>query len=39
MRITGGCDCDGDFDKSERFTIGALDISLEMHDLRGVLSN
>ena len=37
MRITGGCDCHGEFDKSEGFTIGALDISLSMLDLRGIL--
>ena len=37
MRITGGCDCHGDFDKSEGFTIGALDISLSMLDLKGIL--
>jgi Predicted metal-dependent phosphoesterases (PHP family) len=37
MRITGGCDCHGDYDKSEGFTIGALDISIEMLDLRGIL--
>jgi len=39
MRITGGCDCHGDYDKSEGFTIGALEISLEMLDLRGILSD
>jgi hypothetical protein len=38
MRITGGCDCHGDYDKSVGFTIGALDISLEMLDLKGILS-
>ena len=37
LRITGGCDCHGDFDKSEGFTIGAMDISLEMLDLKGIL--
>ena len=37
MRITGGCDCHGDFDQSEGFTIGALAISLSMLDLRGIL--
>lgn len=37
MRITGGCDCHGDFDPSEGFTIGALAISLSMLDLRGIL--
>ena len=37
LRITGGCDCHGDFDKSEGYTIGALDISLEMLGLRGIL--
>jgi predicted metal-dependent phosphoesterase TrpH len=37
LRITGGCDCHGDFDKSEGFTIGALDISLEMLDLKGII--
>jgi predicted metal-dependent phosphoesterase TrpH len=39
MRITGGCDCHGAYDKSEGFTIGALDISIEMLDLRGILSD
>ena len=37
LRITGGCDCHGDFDKSEGFSIGALDISLEILDLKGIL--
>lgn len=37
LRITGGCDCHGDYDKSEGFTIGALDISLEMLDLKGII--
>ncbi len=37
MRITGGCDCHGDFDKSEGFTIGALDIYLPMLDLKGIV--
>ena len=36
LRITGGCDCHGDNDTSEGFTIGALDISLEMLDLKGI---
>ena len=36
MRITAGCDCHGDFDKSEGFTIGALDVSLPMLDLKGI---
>jgi len=36
MRITVGCDCHGDFDKSEGFTIGALDVSLPMLDLKGI---
>ena len=34
--ITCGCDCHGDNDKSEGFTIGALDVSLEMLDLKGI---
>ena len=38
LRITGGCDCHGDYNVSEGFTIGALDISLEMLDLKGILS-
>lgn len=38
LRITAGCDCHGDFDKSEGFTIGALDVSLPMLDLKGILS-
>lgn len=37
MRITAGCDCHGEFDKSEGFTIGALDVSLRMLDLKGIL--
>ena len=37
MRITCGCDCHGDFDKSEGFTIGALDISLNKLDLKGII--
>ena len=37
MRITGGCDCHGEFDKSEGFTVGALEISLSMLDLKGIL--
>ena len=37
MRITGGCDCHGDFDKSEGFTIGALDIYSSMLDLKGII--
>jgi predicted metal-dependent phosphoesterase TrpH len=37
LRITGGCDCHGDYDKSEGFTVGALDISLEMLDLKGII--
>lgn len=36
MRMTAGCDCHGDFDKSEGFTIGALDVSLSMLDLKGI---
>ncbi len=37
MRITGGCDCHGAFDKSEGFTIGALDIYSPMLDLKGII--
>ncbi len=37
LRITGGCDCHGDYDKSAGFTIGALDISSEMLDLKGII--
>ena len=37
LRITCGCDCHGDYDKSEGFEIGALDISLEMLDLKGII--
>ena len=37
MRITAGCDCHGDFDKSEGFTIGALDVHLPMLDLKGII--
>jgi len=27
----------GDYDKNERFSIGALDVSLEMLDLKGII--
>jgi len=37
LRITCGCDCHGDFDKSEGFSIGALDVSLDMLDLKGIV--
>ena len=37
MRITGGCDCHGEFNKSEGFSVGALEISLPMLDLKGIL--
>lgn len=37
MRITGGCDCRGEFNKSEGFTVGGLEISLSMLDLKGIL--
>ncbi len=37
MRITAGCDCHGEFDKSEGFTIGALDVSPAMLDLKGIV--
>lgn len=37
LRITGGCDCHGSFDTSEGFTIGALNITADMLDLRGIL--
>jgi len=37
MRITAGSDCHGDFDRTEGFTIGALDVSLPMLDLKGIL--
>lgn len=36
LRITAGCDCHGEFDKSQGFTIGALDVSLPMLDLKGI---
>ena len=35
LRITGGSDCHGEYDKSEGFTIGALHIPVDMLDLRG----
>ena len=38
LRITCGCDCHGDYDKSEGFTVGALDIPLEMLDLKGIIN-
>ena len=37
MRITAGSDCHGDFDKNEGFTVGALDVSLSMLDLKGII--
>ena len=37
MRITGGCDCHGEFNKSKGFSVGALEISLPMLDLKGIL--
>ena len=37
MRITAGCDCHGEFDKSEGFTIGALNVTLSMLDLKGIV--
>lgn len=37
LRITGGCDCHGEYDKSPGFTIASLDISLSMLDLKGIL--
>ena len=37
LRITGGCDCHGDYDKLEEFKIGALDISLDILDLKGII--
>lgn len=39
MRITAGCDCHGDLDKSEGFTVGALDVSLQQLDLKGIYSS
>lgn len=36
LRITAGCDCHGVFDQSEGFTIGALDVSPSMLDLKGI---
>ena len=37
MRITGGCECHGEFNKSKGFSVGALEISLPMLDLKGIL--
>lgn len=36
LRITAGCDCHGDFNTTEGFTIGALDVDLQMLDLKGI---
>lgn len=36
MRITAGCDCHGTFDQTEGFTIGALEVSYSMLDLKGI---
>lgn len=35
LRITAGCDCHGEFDPTEGFTIGALEVTLPMLDLKG----
>ncbi|MCL2421323.1 MAG: PHP domain-containing protein [Defluviitaleaceae bacterium] len=37
LRITCGSDCHGELDKSEGYTIGALDVSLDMLDLKGII--
>jgi predicted metal-dependent phosphoesterase TrpH len=37
LRITGGSDCHGEYDKSEGFTIGFLKTPLDMLDLRGIV--
>lgn len=37
LRITCGCDCHGKYDLREGFTIGYLDISKDMLDLRGIV--
>lgn len=37
LRITGGSDCHGEYDKTEGFTIGALQIPVDMLDLRGIV--
>ena len=37
LRITGGSDCHGEFDKSEGFSLGEFDISIDMLDLKGLI--
>jgi predicted metal-dependent phosphoesterase TrpH len=37
LRITGGSDCHGEYDKSEGFTMGALHIPVDILDLRGIV--
>jgi len=36
LRITGGCDCHGEYDLTEGFSVGNLDIPIDMLDLRGI---
>ena len=37
LRITGGSDCHGNYDKSVGFTIGSLKTPLDMLDLKGIV--
>ena len=37
MRITSGSDCHGDYDRTDGFSIGSLQISIDMLDLRGIV--
>ena len=37
LRITGGSDCHGEYDKTEGFSIGSMKIPLDMLDLKGIV--
>jgi len=37
LRITGGCDCHGVYDLTKGYSVGALDIPLDMLDLRDIV--
>jgi predicted metal-dependent phosphoesterase TrpH len=35
--ITAGCDCHGEYDKSEGFTVGGMDVNPDMLSLKGII--
>ena len=35
--ITAGCDCHGEYDRSEGFTVGGMDVSPDLLSLKGVI--